>query len=68
MADVLHGQPAARPQEAAAEQAFLQAFFGKHGGPAAWVHKAHAALQVLLESAQELEWDLRELQREWARP
>lgn len=41
--------------DADAEKEFLDGFFRRHGGPAAWVEQGHAAVQLLLESAGELE-------------
>jgi len=51
----------AKPEEEAAERAFLEKFSARHGGPPAWVQKAHAAVQLLLESAGELEEELRKM-------
>lgn len=48
-------------EEAEAEKEFLGGFFRRHGGPAAWVERGHAAVQLLLESAEELELALKVL-------
>ena len=47
--------------EAEAEEEVLGGFFRRHGGPAAWVERGHAAVQLLLESAAELELALKVL-------
>ena len=63
VAALLEGMPRPRPEEAAAEKVFLEVFFERHGGPDAWVRKAHAAVQLLLESAEELERDLQKFKK-----
>jgi len=57
-ADLLRGMSDATTEELAAEKVFLEDFWKRRGGASAWVQKAHAAVQLLLESADELERDL----------
>jgi hypothetical protein len=61
--DLLKAVPAQNAMSAAEEaeeKIFLESFWRKHGGPPTWVQQAHAAVQLLLDSAQELETALRE--------
>ena len=61
--DLLKGVPARNAVSAAEEdeeKIFLERFWRKHGGPTTWVLQAHAAVQLLLDSAEELETALRE--------
>jgi hypothetical protein len=63
VAEVLEGMPAADARELAAESAWLQGFWRRRGGPPDWVQKAHAAVQLLIESADELERALRAIEQ-----
>jgi len=63
VAELLGGTSAAEPRELAAEQTWLRGFWRRRGGPPDWVEKAHAAVQLLMESADELERALRVIEQ-----